>query len=202
MKIICIGNNYKEHVEELNLEIPQKPLFFLKPESAVLRNDVFFLPDFSNDVHYEVELVIRICRLGRHIQAKFADRYFDSIGLGLDLTARDIQLDCMKKGLPWEEAKSFDGSAVMSSFTKLSEFNDVNDLSFSLTKNDQIVQKSNSSDMIFNFCKIIEYVSSFMTLKIGDVIFTGTPSGVGSMMSGDSYVGYLENKEMLRVKIK
>jgi 2-keto-4-pentenoate hydratase/2-oxohepta-3-ene-1,7-dioic acid hydratase in catechol pathway len=202
MKIICIGHNYKNHIKELNLEFPDEPVFFLKPESAVLRNHVFFLPDFSDNVQHEIEIVIRITRLGRRIQAKFAHRYFEEIGIGLDLTARDIQVICKEKGLPWEISKAFDGSAVISDFIPISEFKDINKLQFHLTKNDEIVQAGSADDMIFNYDQIIEHVSKYMTLKMGDLIFTGTPAGVSKMKNGDEYVAYLEGKEMLRITVK
>ncbi|MDD4148540.1 MAG: fumarylacetoacetate hydrolase family protein [Bacteroidales bacterium] len=202
MKIICIGSNYKNHIKELNWRISDEPLLFLKPESAVLRNNVFFLPDFSNDVQYEIELVIRICRLGKHIQPQFTHRYFDAIGLGVDITARDIQAKCKKEGLPWEISKAFDGSAVLSDFIPLSELDDLKQIKFELRKNDEIVQEGDSSDMIFDFAEIISYVSQFMTLKIGDLIFTGTPAGVGKMTSGDVYRAYLEGREMINFKVK
>ncbi len=202
MKIICIGRNYKNHIKELNSKIPDQPVFFLKPESAVLRNNIFFLPDFSNDVQYETELIIRISRLGKHIQSKFAYRYFDAIGIGIDITARDLQSKCKKEGLPWEISKAFDGSAVLSEFIPLSEFEDINQIKFELIKNNELVQKGNSADIIFNFAEIIQYVSQFMTLKIGDLIFTGTPEGVGKMNSGDIYRAYLNNREMINFKVK
>lgn len=202
MKIICVGRNYKNHIKELNSDFPDKPVFFLKPESAVLRNNVFFLPDFSENVHHEIEIVIRINRLGRHIQAKFADRYYDAVGLGMDLTARDLQQDCKDKGLPWEISKAFDGSAVLSEFIDIDNVENLNNLNFSLLKNGEIVQEGNTSDMLFGFNHIIEYVSKFMTLKIGDLIFTGTPAGVGKMESGDEYIAYLEEKEMIRIDVK
>ncbi|MCK9322029.1 MAG: fumarylacetoacetate hydrolase family protein [Bacteroidales bacterium] len=202
MKIICIGRNYKNHIKELNSKIPDQPVFFLKPESAVLRNNIFFIPHFSNDVQYETELVLRINRLGKHIQSKFAYRYFDAIGIGIDITARDIQSKCKKEGLPWEISKAFDGSAVLSDFIPVSEFEDINQIKFELTKNDEIVQKGNSADVIFNFAEIISYVSQFMTLKIGDLIFTGTPEGIGKMNSGDVYRAYLQGREMINFKVK
>ena len=202
MKIICIGQNYKEHKKELNSEYPEEPVFFLKPESAVLRNNVFFLPEFSDDIQHEVEIVIRINRLGKHINSKFAHRYYDAVAVGLDLTARDLQRKCKEKGLPWEIAKSFDGSAVLSEFIPISEFENLNNLEFLLKKNGEIVQNGNTSDMICAFVKIIEYVSTFMTLKIGDIIFTGTPSGVSKLNREDHLCCYLQGKEMLNVTIK
>jgi 2-keto-4-pentenoate hydratase/2-oxohepta-3-ene-1,7-dioic acid hydratase in catechol pathway len=202
MKIICIGQNYKEHIKELNSDYPDEPVFFLKPESAVLRNNVFFLPEFSNDIQHEIEIVIRINRLGKHINAKFAHRYYDAIAVGLDLTARDLQRKCKEKGLPWEIAKAFDGSAVLSEFIPISEFANLNSIGFSLNKNGETVQNGNTSDMIFGFDKIVEYVSTFMTLKIGDIILTGTPSGVSKLNREDQLCCYLQGREMLNLTIK
>ena len=203
MKIICIGLNYKKHIEELKLEVSPDPVFFLKPESSLLRSGKdFYLPNFSNDIQHEIELVLRINRLGKHIQAKFAHRYYDAITIGLDLTARDLQNYCRQKELPWEIAKSFDGSAVISNFIPVNNITDINDINFSLYKNDKLVQSGNTSDMLFGFDRIIEYVSKFMTLKIGDLIYTGTPSGVGKLEVGDNLRGILNDKEILNLKIK
>lgn len=203
MKIICIGLNYKKHVEELNSIMPESPVFFLKPESSLLRSGKdFYLPSFSNNIQYEIEVLLRINRLGKHIQAKFAHRYFDAIGLGIDFTARDLQQSCKEKGLPWEISKAFDSSAVVSDFIGIEEFSNFEDINFSLYQNDNLVQIGNTSDMIFNFSQIIEHVSKFMTLKIGDIIYTGTPSGVGKVNIGDCLVGKLNGKEMINLKIK
>lgn len=202
MKIICVGRNYNKHIQELNSAYPEDLVFFLKPESALLRRNVFFIPDFSNEIHYEVELVLRVSRLGKCINRKFAHRYYDAIALGIDFTARDIQQQCKQKGLPWEKAKAFDGSALISDFIPINEFKDLNSISFSLKKNDQIVQLGNSADMIFKFDEIIENVSKYMTLKIGDVIFTGTPEGVGPVTKDDILEGFLDEKKMFRIKIK
>ena len=201
MKIICIGLNYKKHIEELNSSYPSSPMFFLKPDSSILRNKDFFLPDFSNNIHHEVEIVLRINKLGKHIQSKFAHRYYNEIALGLDLTARDLQEECKINGLPWEISKAFDGSAIISKFINLNELENHKSLNFSLLKNDKTVQEGNIEDMLFNFDQIIEYISKFMTLKIGDYIFTGTPSGVGKLEIGDKLKGYINEREMINMKV-
>jgi 2-keto-4-pentenoate hydratase/2-oxohepta-3-ene-1,7-dioic acid hydratase in catechol pathway len=203
MKIICIGRNYAEHAKELGNNVPTEPVFFCKPDSAILpRSNPLFIPPFTNDLHYEVELIIKIDRLGKNSEEQFADRYCSTIGLGIDFTARDVQEEQKKKGLPWEKAKAFDGSAVVGKdFLPLEEF-DRSNIRFSLKKNGEVVQIGNSSDMIFNFNKIIAYVSQFMTLKIGDLIFTGTPSGVGPVAINDVLEGYLGEKKMFKVNIK
>jgi acylpyruvate hydrolase len=204
MKIICIGRNYSEHAKELGNAVPTEPVFFCKPDSAILpRSNPLYIPEWTNDLHYEVELIVKIDRLGKNIEAEFADRYYSTIGLGIDFTARDIQEEMKKKSLPWEKAKAFDGSAVISKdFISLEELNDRTNIRFSLKKNGEVVQSGQSSDMIFSFDKIIENVSKYMTLKIGDFIFTGTPSGVGPVKIGDVLEGYLEEKKMFRVVIK
>jgi 2-keto-4-pentenoate hydratase/2-oxohepta-3-ene-1,7-dioic acid hydratase in catechol pathway len=203
MKIICIGRNYAEHAKELGNNVPTEPVFFCKPDSAILpRSNPLFIPPFTNDLHYEVELIIKIDRLGKNIEEQFADRYYSTIGLGIDFTARDVQEEQKKKGLPWEKAKAFDGSAVVGKdFLSLEEF-DRSNIRFSLRKNGEVVQNGSSSDMIFDFNKIIAYVSQFMTLKIGDLIFTGTPSGVGPVAINDVLEGYLGEKKMFKVNIK
>jgi 2-keto-4-pentenoate hydratase/2-oxohepta-3-ene-1,7-dioic acid hydratase in catechol pathway len=203
MKIICIGRNYEEHAKELGNAVPAEPVFFCKPDSAMLpKGNPFFIPDWTSDVHYEVELVLRIDRLGKHISKEFAPRYYGAIGLGIDFTARDVQEELKKKGLPWEKAKGFDGSAVVSpDFIPVEEF-DKSNIHFSLHKNNELVQSGNSSDMIFDFDAIIAYVSQFMTLKIGDLIFTGTPSGVGKVAQGDELTGFLGERQMFQVKVK
>jgi 2-keto-4-pentenoate hydratase/2-oxohepta-3-ene-1,7-dioic acid hydratase in catechol pathway len=203
MKIICIGLNYKSHIEELNKAVPDKPVFFLKPETALtLRNRPFFHPEFSNNIHYEVELVVRINKLGKYIQKKFAHTYYDEIGLGIDFTARDIQAEVFKNALPWEISKTFDGSAVVNRFLPKSHFENLGSINFSLLKNKQVVQQGNSSDMLFTIDEIIEYVSQFITLKIGDLIFTGTPCGIGKVAIGDELEGYIEEEQMFRCRIK
>jgi 2-keto-4-pentenoate hydratase/2-oxohepta-3-ene-1,7-dioic acid hydratase in catechol pathway len=204
MKIICIGRNYSDHAKELGNTVPSEPVFFCKPDSAILpKNMPFFIPDWSSDVHYEVELVLRIDKLGKNIEEKFADRYYSEIGLGIDFTARDIQEDLKKKSLPWEKAKGFDGSAVISEkFIPVAQFRKLNEIDFSLDKNKNRVQTGNSRDMIFSFDQIIAYVSRFMTLKIGDLVFTGTPSGVGPVAIGDLLEGRIGNETMFELKIK
>jgi len=204
MKIICIGRNYSEHAKELKNEVPTEPVYFMKPDSALLlRNRPFYIPDFSNEIHHEVELVVKVGRLGKNIQEKFAHRYYDEIGLGVDFTARDIQRECKAKGLPWEKAKGFDSSAVLSNeFIAKSELGDVNNIGFSMKKNGEVVQDGNSSDMLFNIDKIIAYVSQFMTLKMGDLIYTGTPSGVGPVAIGDRLEGFIGDRQMFDFQIK
>jgi acylpyruvate hydrolase len=180
MKIICIGRNYAEHAKELNNPLPSKPVFFMKPDSALLiGNNPFFLPDFSNEIHYEAEIVLKISRLGKNIQKKFAHRYYSTIGVGIDFTARDLQEVCKKAGHPWEIAKAFDQSAVINRFVSLDSVPDRNAISFQLEQNGNTVQKGNTKDLIFSFDEIISYVSMFITLKTGDLIYTGTPAGVG-----------------------
>ncbi len=203
MKIICIGRNYSEHAKELGNAVPTEPVFFCKPDSAILpKGNPFYIPDWTSDVHYEVELVLRIDRLGKHISNEFASRYYGSVGLGIDFTARDVQEELKKKGLPWEKAKGFDGSAVISQdFVPVEEL-DLNAVQFSLSKNETLVQQGSSADMIFDFNQIISYVSQYMTLKIGDLIFTGTPSGVGKVTPGDVLTGAIGDKQMFQVKIK
>ena len=201
MKIICIGRNYIDHALEMGKEVPTDPVFFLKPDSAILpKRNPFYIPDFSNEIHYEVELVVRINRLGKSIAEKFAHQYYNEVGLGIDFTARDVQEICKEKGLPWEKAKAFDQSAVISQ--KFHSINEIKDISFELHKNGEIVQKGNSNDMVFNINTIIAYVSKFMTLKIGDLIFTGTPAGVGPVTIGDKLEGFQDGEKMFEVKIK
>ncbi len=203
MKIICIGRNYIEHAHELNNPVPSQPVFFMKPETALIRAGLpFFYPDFSQDVHYEAELVLRVCKLGKHISEKFAHTYYDGIGIGIDFTARDVQNICKQKGLPWEIAKAFDGSAPVSDFIPKTEFKDLYDINFSLQKNGEVVQKGNSGMMIFNFEKLISYLSSFVTLKMGDLIFTGTPAGVGPVQKGDTLRAFIGEKDMLKIDIR
>jgi 2-keto-4-pentenoate hydratase/2-oxohepta-3-ene-1,7-dioic acid hydratase in catechol pathway len=204
MKIICTGMNYAKHIKEFAGEIPRNPVFFLKPETALLRNNQpFYYPDFTKNLHYETELVLRICRVGRSIPEQFAARYISEIGLGIDFTARDIQDECRKKGLPWEIAKGFDCSAPISPyFIPIGEFKDVGNINFHLELDGKTVQTGNSSDMIFSFNRIISFVSQFITLKIGDLIFTGTPDGVGHAEKGCNLKGYIEDKLMLDFDIK
>ena len=204
MKIICIGRNYPEHARELNNELPAEPVIFMKPDSALLRNnEPFYIPDFSNEVHYECELVIRINRLGKNIDPVFASRYYEEVGLGVDFTARDLQQKLKEKGLPWEKAKAFDRSAVISSrFIPVNELSNPKSITFELKKNGQLVQSGDSSLMIFPVDELISYVSKFFTLKIGDLIYTGTPRGVGPVAIGDRLEGGLEGQKMFDFDIK
>ena len=203
MKIICIGRNYIEHAKELNNPVPKKPVFFMKPDTALLpKNNPFFYPEFSNDVHYEAELVLKISRNGKHIEEKFAYKYYDEIGIGIDFTARDVQAECKKKGLPWEIAKAFDKSAPVGKFLPIATFPDKNDIGFSLKINNEIRQNGNSKNMIFSFDKIIAYVSQFISLRTGDYIFTGTPEGVGPIAIDDHFEAFIENKKLLDFNVK
>lgn len=204
MKIICIGRNYVAHVQELKNEMPEEPIFFMKPDSSLLRNnDPFYIPDWTNDVHYEVELVVKINRIGKNIEKRFAHRYFDEIGLGIDFTARDVQNQLKDKGLPWEKAKAFDKAAVLgSTFISRSLFPDPEAILFKLDINGKTVQSGNSELMMFGFEEIIAHVSKYVTLKIGDLIYTGTPAGVGPVKIGDHLEAYLENKKLLDFMIK
>jgi 2-keto-4-pentenoate hydratase/2-oxohepta-3-ene-1,7-dioic acid hydratase in catechol pathway len=202
MKIFCIGRNYSEHAKEMNAALPEKPLFFMKPDTALLKGDEFYIPNFTKDLHYECELVIRISKVGKNIQKEFAHKYYEEIGLGIDFTARDLQTECKTNGWPWEMAKSWENSAPIGhTWIKKSDL-DLKNISFELSLNETIVQKGNSSDMIFNFDTLISYLSQFNTLKVGDLIYTGTPAGVGAVKIGDELVGKLNGKEMLRLGIK
>ena len=203
MKIICIGRNYKNHVNELNNIVPTEPVIFLKPDtSIILKKQPFFIPDFSNDIHYEVEVIVKINRVGKYISKEFAHKYYDKIGLGIDFTARDIQQNQKKFGLPWEKAKAFDGSALIGKWVNKTSFDDINDINFSLMKNNEFVQQSNTSQMLWDIDSIIAYVSSFFTLKIGDIIFTGTPDGVGAVKENDKLKGFVNGDEFFDLKIR
>lgn len=203
MKIICIGRNYAEHAKELGNEVPKEPLFFIKPDSAILlNNDPFFLPDFSDDVHYEAEIFVRLHKKGKNVQAKFASSYYKEIGIGIDMTARDVQQRCKDKGLPWEKAKGFDGSAPMSKVLPLSDFGDVQNIRFELYKNGEVVQQGWTGDMLFPINQIIEEATKYFTVKIGDIIFTGTPAGVGKLNPGDRLEAFIEGKKMMDFLIK
>jgi len=203
MKIICIGRNYAKHIEELQNEKPENPVIFLKPDSAILpKNQPFFIPPFSNDIHYEVEILVKINKVGKYIDEKFAHKYYDEIGLGIDFTARDIQDQCKEKGLPWEKAKAFDGSAVISEFSPKESLGDLSNLTFTLHKNNELVQDGNTNAMLWKIDELISYVSQFFTLKKGDVIFTGTPAGVGKVKENDVLSGAIQQKEMFSIKIK
>jgi len=199
MKIICIGRNYTDHAKELNNPVPEKPIFFVKPDTALLRTDLFYLPPYSNNIHYELELVVKIKKVGKSISRKFASNYYDEISLGLDLTARDLLQECIKKGLPWELAKGFDSSAPIG---KWYQKKDLNNLDFYLLKNGEKVQEGSPSQMLFDVDTIIEYVSKFMTLKKGDLIYTGTPPGVGKIEADDVFEGYLDGKKTIHLKVK
>ena len=203
MKIICIGRNYAAHIEELQNEKPGKPVVFLKPDTALLKGGApFFHPDFSENIHHEVELVLKISKEGKYIQPQFAHRYFEEIGLGIDFTARDLQDQCKAKGLPWEIAKAFNGSAPIGDFKSVSDFNDLKDIDFQLEINGELKQKGNTSLMLFDFATIISYVSQFFTLKKGDLIYTGTPAGVGPVKVGDHLVGFIGTEKMLDFEVK
>jgi 2-keto-4-pentenoate hydratase/2-oxohepta-3-ene-1,7-dioic acid hydratase in catechol pathway len=203
MKIICIGLNYRQHAAEMGWSLPAEPVVFLKPDSALLKNNKpFFLPGFSENIHYEVEVVIKISKLGKSISSRFASRYYDEVTLGIDITARDIQSRQAAAGYPWELSKCFDGAAPVGAFIPVSSVKDMADLDFRLEINKKTVQKSNTSDMIFNINEIIEFVSRYFTLKTGDLIFTGTPSGVGQLKRNDNLVAYLEDKPLLDFMIK
>lgn len=197
MKIICIGRNYREHAKEMNSNVPDHPVFFIKPDTCLLRNNQpFYYPEFTKDLHYELEVVLRINRLGRSINKRFAHRYYDAVTLGIDFTARDLQQECKQKGLPWEIAKAFDFSAPIGPFIPKEEIPDLDNIDFRLEKNDIVVQQGNTRDMIFCYDELIDYVSRIVTFKIGDLMFTGTPAGVGSVNVGDRLKGYMNNQLM------
>lgn len=203
MKIICIGRNYTEHIKELANEKPTDPVVFLKPDTAILlKKQPFFIPDFSNDVHHEVEVLVKISKVGKYIDKKFAHKYYDEIGLGIDFTARDLQQKLKEKGLPWEKAKAFDGAAVVGKWMPKSAFESVDALNFSLEKNGVLVQQGHTSHMLWKIDELIEYVSKYFTLKIGDIIFTGTPSGVSKVEANDELRGWIENNEMFKITVK
>lgn len=202
MKIICIGRNYVDHIKELNNDLPKEPVFFFKPDTAILiRNRPFYIPDFSSNLHYETELVYKICKVGKHISKTFTHTYYDQVGLGIDFTARDVQKECMEKGLPWEKAKGFDNSAPVSTFINMKDIPDRNALGFHMELNGTTVQQGNSMNMIFKIDDIIAYVSQFVTLRTGDLIFTGTPAGVGPVKKGDTIKAWIGDKKMLDFKI-
>ena len=203
MKIVCVGRNYAAHIEELENERPDHPVLFIKPDTSILqKKQPFFIPHFTDDVHYEVELMVKIDRIGKHIEPEFAPKYYSKIGLGIDFTARMLQKELKAKGLPWEKAKAFDGSALVGEWFSKEDFHHLDSVSFRLDKNGQTVQSGNSSQMLWKINELIAYCSQFFTLKIGDIIFTGTPAGVGSVAEGDLLEGYLESREAFTVKIK
>ncbi len=202
MKIICVGRNYIDHINELSNQKPENPVIFMKPDTSVLSKEFpFVLPEFSNDVHYEVEVLVKICKVGKYISPKFAHKYYSQIGLGIDFTARDLQSELKAKGLPWEIAKGFDGSAVIGDFIDKEQFDDVQNISFQLVKNGEVVQYGNTQDMLWKIDELVSYVSQFFTLKMGDVIFTGTPAGVGKIESADELEGFLEDTKMFTLKV-
>lgn len=201
MKIICIGRNYAEHAREMKAELPVEPVFFLKPDTALLKEGDFYFPDFTKDLHHEIELVLKICKAGKHIEEQFAHKYYDEIGLGIDFTARDIQAKCKEKGLPWEKAKAFDNSAPLGKFIKKENLQ-FDNIHFELKINGESRQKGNSKDLIFSFDKIISYVSKFVSLKVGDLIYTGTPEGVGQVIVGDKLEGFLNGESFIKFNIK
>ena len=203
MKIICVGRNYTDHIQELKNETPEEPVLFLKPDTAILlKRHPFVIPEFSNDIHYEVELLVRINKIGKYIDSKFAHKYYDEIGLGIDFTARDLQAQLKERGLPWEKAKSFDGAAVIGNFIDKKEFENLEDIQFRLERNGDVVQRGSSKQMIWNIDALIAYISQYFTLKIGDVIFTGTPAGVGRVAPDDRLTGFIENREMFSINVK
>jgi 2-keto-4-pentenoate hydratase/2-oxohepta-3-ene-1,7-dioic acid hydratase in catechol pathway len=203
MKIICIGRNYAKHIEELQNERPDEPVVFLKPDSAILlKQHPFVIPEFSSDIHHEIELIVKISKVGKYIEPKFAHKYYDEISVGIDFTARDVQQTLKEKGLPWEKAKAFDGSAVIGSFMSKKLFSSLESINFELTNNGKTVQKGNSSLMLWKIDELIAYVSQYFTLKIGDIIFTGTPEGVAVVQPNDVLEGFIENKKVFRINIK
>jgi acylpyruvate hydrolase len=202
MKIICIGRNYAEHAKEMKSEVPTEPVFFLKPETALLKDKDFYYPEFTKDLHHEVEIVLKISKNGKHIAEEFASQYYNEIGIGIDFTARDLQMKCKEKGLPWEKAKAFDNAAPIGDFVSKENFPSLKNISFQLNINGSQRQVGNTKDLIFSFEKIISYVSQFITLKTGDLIFTGTPEGVSAVHVGDVLEASIENKKMLHLNIK
>ena len=203
MKIICIGRNYAEHIEELKNERPTEPVVFMKPDSAILlKQHPFVIPEFSDDIHHEIEIVVKINKVGKYIEPKFAHKYYDEISVGIDFTARDLQAKLKAKGLPWEKAKAFDGSAVIGDFLPKERFSSLENLTFELTNNNKSVQKGNSSMMLWKIDELIAYVSQYFTLKIGDIIFTGTPAGVAAVQPDDVLEGFLEGEKLFRIQVK
>jgi len=203
MKIICVGRNYVDHIKELDNKRPDSPVIFLKPETSIIhKKQPFFIPNYSNNIQFEVEIIVQISRLGRSISPQFSHKYYNEIGLGIDFTARDIQNDLKKNGLPWEISKAFDGSALIGKWINKNEIKDLNNINFNLKKNKKIVQEGNSSKMLWNIDELISEISKYFTLKIGDIIFTGTPSGVGKVYENDILTGSLNEKESFSIKIK
>jgi len=203
MKIICIGRNYAEHAKELKNEIPKEPVWFMKPDTALLKDgEPFYYPDFTKDLHHEIEIVVKINRVGKHIEEQFAHKYYDEIGLGIDFTARDLQALCKEKGLPWERAKAFDSSAPIGKFIKKDQLGNLSDIAFELKINGESRQVGSTKDLLFSFDKVIAYVSQFVTLKVGDLIYTGTPEGVGPVKIGDKLQGYMKGDLLLEFEVK
>lgn len=203
MKIICIGRNYAEHAKEMNSVIPSEPVFFLKPDTALIKdNTPFYYPDFSKEIHHEVELVLKINKPGKNIQTQFANKYYNEIGIGIDFTARDIQAECKKNGLPWEKAKAFDGAAPIGKFIDKKKFTDEKNINFHLKINGNNVQEGNTKDLLFSFDTIIAYISKYFTLRTGDLIYTGTPEGVGPVKIGDRLEAFIEDQKLLDFEIK
>jgi 2-keto-4-pentenoate hydratase/2-oxohepta-3-ene-1,7-dioic acid hydratase in catechol pathway len=203
MKLICVGRNYVKHIEELNNERPDEPVIFIKPDSSiVLKQNPFIIPEFSEDIHHEVEILVKINKIGKHIDAKFAHKYYDEIGLGIDFTARDVQTKLKEKGLPWEKAKAFDGSAMIGDFLPKNKFESIENITFELKNNQQTVQLGNTSHMIWKIDKLIAHISQYFTLKIGDIIFTGTPEGVAKVQPNDVLEGYIEGNKLFRLQVK
>ena len=203
MKIICVGQNYLNHIKELNSKRNKSPILFLKPDSSIIqKNQPFFIPEFSKEIHYEAEIILKFDKLGKHIDKKFSNKYYNQISLGIDFTARDLQEKLKKSGQPWEKAKSFDNSAVVGDWIDVNNFQDINDINFCLKLNNEIVQSSNSSNMIWKIDVLVSEVSNYFTLKIGDILFTGTPEGVGKVSIGDVLDGFLEEKKVFSIKIK
>jgi 2-keto-4-pentenoate hydratase/2-oxohepta-3-ene-1,7-dioic acid hydratase in catechol pathway len=203
MKIFCVGRNYSDHAKELNNAIPDEPVIFMKPKSALLQaHTPFYYPEFTNELHYECELVLRICKNGKYIQDKFANKYYDAISAGIDFTARDIQNELKAKGLPWEKAKAWDNSAVIGKWLPFTGLKNKREIDFSLNKNQETVQKGNSADMLYDFDSLVSYISNYFSLNIGDVIFTGTPAGVGEVVVGDELEGFVEKESVFKLEVK
>lgn len=203
MKIFCVGRNYVEHAKELGNAVPDEPIIFMKPKSALLQTHTpFYYPEFTNELHYECELVLRVCKNGKYIQERFANKYYDAVSVGIDFTARDLQQEAKEKGLPWEISKAWDNSAVVGKWITVSNIKNKKDINFSLYKNKELVQKGNSGLMMHNFDKIIAYISSFFSVNIGDLIFTGTPAGVGECVVGDLLEGYIEEENLFSLEVK
>lgn len=202
MKIICIGRNYSDHAKEMNSPLPVEPLYFMKPDTAIFRDKIYYIPDFTNDLHHEIELVVKIAKMGKHIDLKNAHSYYTEIGLGIDFTARDIQQECKEKGLPWEKAKAFDNSALIADHFFDKSTLELNNINFSLKKNGETVQFGNSKDMIFSIDEIICHISKFVTIKPGDLIYTGTPAGVSQVNTGDNLAGFIEDEQLFNVTLR